>query len=80
MIESTPCRRRELSIGWSVSSAMTIKKKVIWVVAFILLMAVVIVLCVELFSTTQESQYEGTLVRQGIQLITRISAMFYDLR
>jgi hypothetical protein len=60
--------------------AMTVKKKVIWVAAFILLMAVAIVLCVELFSTTQESQYEGTLVREGIQLFTWVSAFFTNLR
>lgn len=59
---------------------MTVKKKVIWVAAFILLMAVAIVLCVELFGNTQESQYEGTLVRQGIQLLTWVSAMFSKLR
>ncbi len=38
-----------------------------WVAAFILIMAVAIVLCVELFGTARDTQYDGTLVRVGIE-------------
>ena len=55
---------------------MTIRKKLIWVAAFVIFMAVAIVLCVELFATTQETQYDGTLVRKGIELIVLAGTRF----
>lgn len=55
---------------------MTIRKKIIWVAAFLVFMAVAIVLCVELFSSAQESSYDGTLVRVGTELITLIRIPF----
>ena len=54
---------------WSVRNGMTSKRKVIWVAAFILIMAVAIVLCVELFGATRETRYDGTLVRSRVEWI-----------
>ena len=50
--------------------AMTIRRKIIWVAAFLVFMAVAIVLCVELFASAQEIKYDGTLVRAGTELIS----------
>ena len=59
---------------------MASKRKIIWVAAFILIMAVAIVLCVELFSTARETHYDGTLVRKGVELITSVITSFFNLR
>lgn len=55
---------------------MTMRKKLIWVAALVIVMAVAIVLCVELFATTQETQYDGTLVRKGIELLVLSATRF----
>lgn len=57
---------------------MVSKRKIIWVAAFILIMAVAIVLCVELFVNVRETPYDGTLVWEGVKQITSMAAMFRD--
>ena len=52
---------------------MTSKRKIIWVAAFVLVMAVAIVLCVELFGSAGETHYDGTLVRGGVEQLIMIS-------
>lgn len=59
---------------------MASKRKIIWVAAFILLMAVAIVLCVELFSTARETHYDGTLVRNEAELIAPVITWFFNMR
>ncbi|MGF7145250.1 hypothetical protein HNQ56_003691 [Anaerotaenia torta] len=45
---------------------MSVKKKIFWVTAFIVFMAVAIVLCMELFGAGREMEFDGTLVnREG---------------
>ncbi len=56
---------------------MTIRRKLIWVAAFLIFMAVAIVLCVELFTSAQESSYDGTLVRAGTELIALSKLALY---
>ncbi len=59
---------------------MASKRKIIWVAAFILIMAIAIVLCIELFSTGRETHYDGTLVRKGVEYITPIITSFFNIR
>jgi hypothetical protein len=59
---------------------MTSKRKLIWVAAFILVMAVAIVLCVELFGAARETQYDGTLVRRGVDHVLLMITSFPYLR
>lgn len=58
---------------------MASKRKIIWVAAFILIMAVAIVLCVELFGTARETQYDGTLVRGGMELLSQVITSFFNI-
>ncbi len=46
---------------------MTSKRKIIWVAAFVLVMAVAIVLCVQLFGSAGETHYDGTLVKRSVE-------------
>jgi hypothetical protein len=71
---------RNRSEGWSVRGVMTSKRKIIWVAAFILMMAVAIVLCVELFGAAREIHYDGTLVRGGTRYITPVVTAFSMMR
>jgi hypothetical protein len=57
-------------------SSMTVKKKLFWVAAFVIFMAVAIVLCVELFTSTRETHYDGTLVRKGEELLVLAGIIF----
>ena len=41
---------------------MTVKKKFFWIAAFIVISAVIIVLCVSYFTGGQASVFDGTLV------------------
>ncbi len=59
---------------------MASKRKIIWVAAFILIMAVAIVMCVELFSTAREIHYDGTLVKKGVELITPVITLLFNMR
>jgi hypothetical protein len=59
---------------------MASKRKIIWVAAFILIMAIAIVLCVELFTTARETHYDGTLVRKGIELITPVITALFNMQ
>ncbi len=58
---------------------MATKRKIVWVVAFVLIMAVAIVLCVELFSAARETHYDGTLVRGGIETLAPVITSFISL-
>jgi hypothetical protein len=58
---------------------MASKRKIIWVAAFILIMAVAIVLCVELFTTARETHYDGTLVRKGMELLIPVITSFFNM-
>jgi len=42
---------------------MTVKKKVLWIGALIILAAIVIVLCIGYFTSGSSSSYDGTLVK-----------------
>lgn len=42
---------------------MSVKKKVFWISAFIILAAIVIVICVNYIAQGQSSDFDGTLVR-----------------
>lgn len=55
---------------------MTSRRKIIWVAAFILVMAVAIVLCVELFGSASETRYDGTLVRGGMNCMASDDTSF----
>lgn len=55
---------------------MTSKRKIIWVAAFVLVMAVAIVLCVELFGSAGETHYDGTLVKRGVEQLVQVSTSF----
>lgn len=46
---------------------MTVKKKVFWIAALIIIAAVIIVLCVGYFIGRQPAEYDGTLVKLGLE-------------
>jgi hypothetical protein len=55
---------------------MSVRRKLFWITAFIVFMAVAIVLCVELFSTVRETEFDGTLVRKAGELLTLADLRF----
>ena len=47
---------------------MTVKKKFFWITAFIIISAVIIVLCVSYFTGGQASEFDGTLVDLNFEI------------
>lgn len=48
--------------------SMTVKKKFFWITAFIIISAVIIVLCVSYFTGGQASEFDGTLVDLNFEI------------
>lgn len=47
---------------------MSTKKKIVWVSAVIIIAAIAIVICVSLFTKGEASEFDGTLVRNMIDI------------
>jgi hypothetical protein len=45
---------------------MTVKKKIFWIAALIIITAIIIVLCIGYFTQGETNDYEGTLVQLNI--------------
>jgi hypothetical protein len=45
---------------------MSTKKRFLMITAFIIVTAVAIVICVEYFTGERNTEYDGTLVREGV--------------
>jgi hypothetical protein len=42
---------------------MTVKRKIIWITAFIIIAAIIIVICVTYLTGGQPAEFDGTLVK-----------------
>jgi hypothetical protein len=49
---------------------MTVKKRLFWIAALIIISAIIIVLCVGYFTGGQASEFDGTLVKLNIDFPT----------
>lgn len=45
---------------------MSVKKKVFWIAALIIIAAVIVVFCVSIFTGNQASEFDGTLVKTSV--------------
>jgi hypothetical protein len=48
---------------------MTVKRKFIWITAFIIIAAIIIVICVTYFTGGQAVEFDGTLVKLNTETI-----------
>lgn len=60
---------------------MSLKKKVLYIAAFIIITAIIVVVCVECFGNSSPSDFDGTLVKTMIErretlLVLFIKALF----